>query len=272
MEDFMLKILFNEKSNSDVNLTLTLDNFSFSAVIESLNFSGHDTIEQLLSYNSYALVDDNAKVKIHREIQESACKFLDLNRLGIATHLDFADIIFLYGTKNFLQLDTGIFDNRQKDIILRVFIGKPENTTINSDIPFEIGTFNSDDLVNGNHPRENLWDSYALAIHNQEEWKANKKGIFITEPTSVIIPANQEYIDFDIIKYKGQFEGKLERDIDDEEVFISSSAGLVTNRRVLLENGKGSFRLYLFGHTGPIKIKLGRRWYRVWNEYNLFVN
>lgn len=268
----MFKILFNEKSNADIHLTLTLDNFSFSASIESINLSGYDMIEQLVSYNSYALVDDNVKVKVYREIHNSDCKFLDLNRLGIATHFDFADIIFLYGKGDFLQLDTGIFENRQKDIVLRVFMGKPENTKINSDIPFEVGTFNSDDLVNGNHPRENLWDSYALAIHGQEEWKANKKGIFVAEPTSVIIPADQEYVDFDIIKYKGQFENELDRDIDDEEVFVSSSAGLVTNRRVPLEKGHGSFRLYLFGHTGPIKIKLGRRWYRVWNEYNLLVS
>jgi hypothetical protein len=59
--------------------------------------------------------------------------------------------------------------------------------------------------------------------------------------------------------------------MDDEEVFVESSAGLVNNRRVRLVNGTGSFRLYPFGYEGPVKIKLGRKWYEVWNDYLVFV-
>jgi hypothetical protein len=63
----------------------------------------------------------------------------------------------------------------------------------------------------------------------------------------------------------------LTRDIDDEEVFVEASAGLVNNRRVRLVKGTGTFRLYPFGYEGPVKIKLGRKWYEVWNDYLVFV-
>ena len=92
-----------------------------------------------------------------------------------------------------------------------------------------------------------------------------------TEP--LVLPAGQDYFDFTVTKYKSNFTGKekLARDIDDEEVLVESSAGLVNNRRVRLQNGTGSFRLYPFGHEGLVKIKLGRKWYEVWNEYLLTI-
>jgi len=45
----------------------------------------------------------------------------------------------------------------------------------------------------------------------------------------------------------------------------------VNNRRVRLVKGRGNFRLYSFGYEGPVKIKLGRKWYEVWNDYLVFV-
>ena len=70
----------------------------------------------------------------------------------------------------------------------------------------------------------------------------------------------------------GNFEGEeLTRDIDDDDVTIDSSCGVINNRRVQLENGRGNFRLYPMGHTGIFKLKLGRKWYEVWNEYNLIL-
>lgn len=275
----MLKILFNKKSNCNEKLILDLKGNSFSATVEESvengngdTFYGHDVIEKLVSYNSYSLIDDSVKVKIFREIKRSDFKFIDLNRLGIDVRLDFAKIIQLYGKSGIIQVDTGIISEQQKDIVVRVFQGKIENTVINSDLEYSVGEFNSDELVNGDHPRDSLWDSYALSVLGGEEWKADKKGVFVVNPESAVVNGGVEYIDFIIRKYKGRFERLLDRDIDDEEVFVDVSAGLANNRRVPLENGVGTFRLYLFGHKGPIKIKLGRRWYRVWNEYNLFIS
>lgn len=76
-------------------------------------------------------------------------------------------------------------------------------------------------------------------------------------------------IDFTITKYKGGYAEKLSRDIDCEEVFIETSAGLADTRRVRLVNGVGKFRLITFGYEGFIKIKLGRKWFSGWNDYAL---
>ena len=41
--------------------------------------------------------------------------------------------------------------------------------------------------------------------------------------------------------------------------------------RVRLGHGVARVRFYPLGYTGEIKIKLGRKWYEVWNEYNLIL-
>lgn len=273
----MLKILFNKKSNVTTPIYLDVRDMTVIAKIEPLDdfntqFSGYDAIESLNSYNSYSLVFcENSKVKVYREIFRSNYKFIDLNRLGVATKLDFADIIQLYGERDIMQIDTGIISATEKDIVIRIFEGNEETTVINTDLEYEIGYFNSDDLVTGSHPRDTLWDSYSLSF-NENEVKSNRYGNFFEDPSTVYITPNAEgYVDFTIKKYKGKFESELTRDIDDEDVLIDSSAGLVTNRRVTLENGVGTFRLYTFGYQGRIKIKLGRKWYEVWNEYNLII-
>ena len=273
----MFKILFNEKSNVTTPIRLDLQDMTVSVRIDPIDeletqFNGYDVIESLSSYNSYSLIHcENSKVKVFREIFRSNYKFIDLNRLGVATKLDFADIIQLYGDRDIIQIDTGIISATEKDIVIRVFEGNVETTTINSNLNYEIGFFNSDDLVTGNHPRDTLWDSYSLSF-NGNEVKSNRYGNFVGDIESVVVTPNAEgYVDFTIKKYKGRFESELTRDIDDEDVLIDSSAGLVTNRRVTLENGVGTFRLYTFGYRGRIKIKLGRKWYEVWNEYNLII-
>ncbi len=82
-----------------------------------------------------------------------------------------------------------------------------------------------------------LWDSYSLSAGDRE-LMANRKGYLIDgDPEEPFTPeGDKDYIDFTIQKYKGDFstKEKLTRDIDDEEVFVESSAGLVNNRRVRL--------------------------------------
>ena len=118
-----------------------------------------------------------------------------------------------------------------------------------------------------------MWDSYALKI-GERILMANRKGMpqsgDFTIPIALV--KDKDYVEFEIIKYSGNFEGEeLTRDIDDDDVTIDSSCGVINNRRVQLENGRGNFRLYPMGHTGIFKLKLGRKWYEVWNEYNLIL-
>lgn len=271
----MLKIYFNEKSDSEHKIKLTVKDLCVSAEVMAEHPAryGIDSIETLRPYNSYTLISSKGKVKNYRKISHSDFKFLDLNRLGVSIKLDFAELVQLYGIGDILQLDTGIIGGKNRDIIIRVFEGKVENTEITADEEYEISTFNSDDLVTGDHPRMNLWDSYALKI-GERILMANRKGMPLKGDFTIPIglEKNKEYIDFEIVKYTGNFAGEeLTRDIDDDDVTVESTCGIVNNRRVQLENGRGFFRLYPMGHTGIFKIKLGRKWYEVWNEYNLIM-
>ncbi len=270
----MLKILFNKKSNANNKINITLQSMSIKVEVteEKRDKAGFDIIENLMPYNSYAFCSTSGKIKIYRKIHKSDYKFLNLNRLGTAIKMDFAKIMQLFSDYSVMQIDTGIICGSHRDIIIRIFEGNPDNTTIKADEEYEIGYFNTDELPKQDHPREHLWDSYSLSF-NGTEWQSNKKGFFKKNPDTVLISTDdKEYVTLSIQKYKGQFEEPLSRDIDNEVVMVESSAGLVNNRRVILKNGKGSFRLYPFGHKGQIKIKLGRKWYEVWNEYNLIVD
>lgn len=269
----MIKIYINEKSDADTKIKLKIKDLTITAEISSDNpFGiGSDTIETLLPYNSYALARCEGLVKNYRKMTMSDFKFLDLNRLGTSIKMDFGEIVQLYADRDILQIDTGMIGGSVKDIVIRIFAGSRDNLEIDCDEEYEILFFNSDDLIQDDHPRQHLWDSYALMIEGVE-YMANRKGMPIShnfmEP--ILLPKDKDYLECSIIKYKGDFEGeKLQRDIDDEDVFVESSFGLVNNRRVSLDNGRGDFRIYPFGHEGIVKIKLGRKWYEVWNEYNL---
>nr|DAF86041.1 MAG TPA: hypothetical protein [Siphoviridae sp. ctr0c13] len=269
----MLKIYFNEKSDAENKIKITVKELCVIAEVTGINPAayGKDVIETLRPYSSYILVDSPGKVKNYRKMNRSDFKFLDMNRLGVAVKMDFARLLQLYASKDILQLDTGIIGGEERDIIIRVFEGRPEDTEIEADEKYEVLSFNSDDLVVGDHPRQHLWDSYAVEV-NGKLLMANKKGIPVSGDfmQPVTVPEDKDYLDFHIVKYKGDFEGeKLTRDIDDEDVLVESTCGVVNNRRVALENGEGAFRLYPLGHNGPFKLKLGRKWYEVWNEYNL---
>ena len=271
----MIKMYFNDISDATHTISISIQKECVIAEVsnEDMQMKGRDVIEALRPYSSYALVDATGKVKNYRKIERSDFKFLDLNRLGVAIKMDFAKLMQLYSTRGILQLDTGMIGGSERDIVIRIFEGKPENTKIEADEDVEILSFNSDDLVTGDHPRQHLWDSYAIEV-NGKTFMANRKGLPMSGDfmTPLAVPEGQDYLEFQIVKYKGDFEGGvLTRDIDDEDVLVESTCGLVNNRRVALENGRGSFRLYPMGHTGAFKLKLGRKWYEVWNEYNLML-
>lgn len=275
----MLKIYFNEQPYENRKLKLLIRGDFCQAEVtsgegEEPAFSGVDCIEEMMPYNSYALTMRSGIVKNFRRSARSDYRWLNLNRLGVSTKMDFGDITSLYGFGTCVQIDTGVMNAETRDIIVRVFFAGKEGLTIEADQEYELAPFNPKDLVLGSHPRFTLWDSYSLSAAGRE-WMSDRYGYTVDGDftTPLILPAEQDYFDFVITKYKSNFTGKekLARDIDDEEVLVESSAGLVNNRRVRLQNGTGSFRLYPFGHEGLVKIKLGRKWYEVWNEYLLTI-
>ena len=172
-------------------------------------------------------------------------------------------------------MDTGLITPTSRDIIIRVFEIHKDNILVDADSEYTFSDFSTAALEFGDHPRFNLWDSYALVV-NGRELKANRKGTVYEGDfsTPIVCPEGQEYMELEIRKYKGNFDttaGPLTRAEDCEGVMIHASAGLLNATRVRLDHGVAKVRFYPLGYTGEIKIKLGRKWYEVWNEYNLIV-
>nr|DAE40609.1 MAG TPA: hypothetical protein [Caudoviricetes sp.] len=267
----MLKILYNEASESNITGTISISGIFLSIEAESGGYSGGDCIESMNSYNSYVFsLSPNSLVKNFRTISESDYKFLDMNRLGVSIKMDYSDMTQLFSGSGIIQVDTGIMNGTERDIVIRVFKGKKGSFTIDADMDYEEDTFNSEDLPTQTHPRVDLWDSYEVTIDGRK-FQADRKGRIISGDSEIPIVPNGDYITIDIQKCKGQFKGYLSRDVDCEDVLIDSTCGLLNARRISLKNGAGSIRLYPFGYTGPFKLKLGRKWYEVWNEYNLIL-
>lgn len=161
----MLKIYYNEESNADyiIHLTIRGDYCKAECSSNSESRKGTDVIETLHPYNSYVLTEGNGTVKLFRRPMASDYRFLDLNRLGVSIKLDFAVLTQLYGNTTILDIDTGIMAEGQRDIVVRMFNGQKENLTIDTDQEYELLPFSTSDLILGDHPRMKLWDSYSLS-------------------------------------------------------------------------------------------------------------
>lgn len=276
----MLSVLYNSDSvatRDDGAVKITIKGMYLKAEVMDKNgtVEGFDVIKALRSYSSYTLVHRSGFVKVFRKIFKSDYKFLDLNRLGVAIRMDFQNICQLYGDYDVLQVDTGLITPTSRDIIIRVFEIHKDNILVDADREYTFSDFSTAALEFGDHPRFNLWDSYALVV-NGRELKANRKGTVYDGDfvTPIVCPEGQEYMELEIRKYKGNFDttaGPLTRAEDCEGVMIHASAGLLNATRVRLDHGVARVRFYPLGYTGEIKIKLGRKWYEVWNEYNLIV-
>lgn len=233
------------------------------------NAIDYDVIEKMAPYNSYALVKrgNYFPIKVGRMMELSTCQWLNLNRLGVAIKEDFGRIPLLYDYSVIAQVDTGMVAESYSDVVINVVGCAKDDIEVNSDLLYELKDVST---LEGKYPRETLWDNYALAV-NGREYKANRWGDILQGDNTLplVCEDGKDYIDFTITKYKGYFtDERLERAIDDEDVLIETSAGLCNPIRVKLQNGVGSFRLYPFSYDGPVKIKLGRKWYTVWNDYS----
>lgn len=235
---------------------------------EAVVTENYDTVE-LQSYHSYALITKGVQTltKRGRTVHISTCEFVDLNRLGTATKDDYFKTLNNFSYNLVAQVDTGIVTDGQQDVVINVIKVPQENISFAEGVSYDIAPASS---LNGKYVREDLWDNYSVTVNNKE-FKYDRWGIAHDEnSTDITCEDSKDYIEFTIKKYKGYFtDTLLNRDIDNEEVFIETSAGLCNPRRLKLVNGTAVFRIYPFGYTGYIKIKLGRKWYTVWNDYEL---
>ena len=273
----MIKVFYDKQTSSNYKLDVTITG-SFLKVLVSNTMTGEeigfDVVKRLFPYNSYGLIErDSGKVKIYRRTFNSNIKFLDLCRLGYSSKMDFADIARLYGGNNMLlQVDTGIISGSLKDIILMPYAFSPNNIHIEADEEVTYEEINFKEYGELQEPKRfSFWDKYSLKA-NDREVKANMRGEVISGDFDSPFIGSNNIIHFTITKYKGEdFATLLNREEDNEEVFIETSAGIADTRRVRLVNGVGSFNLNTLGYSGDIKIKLGRKWYSVWNDYALKV-
>lgn len=116
-------------------------------------------------------------------------------------------------------------------------------------------------------PRKAVWDRYAIQVAGQTAGCDNKGSLLMG--VLPVLKADGDYLEVAVQKYTPGFEAPLTRAEDNETVFIETTAGALNTSRVQLENGTGKFRLYPLGYTGPLKIKLGWRYFSGWSEYPL---
>ncbi len=272
----MIQAFYNqkvEKSGSKIKLKIQGATATATAYDGKGNVTGEDVLTDMLSYSSYILIySPGGQVKIYKQIHASDYRWLNINRINSSIRDDLARTALLFGKHTALQIDTGVVADSTVDLYVRCFTAGKDGFEIEADQEYSLEPFNTDNLVRGRHPRMTFWDSYALIV-NGRELKSDHKGFAFSGDfvTPLKCEEGKDYIDFTIVKYKSDFTPgiKLERDIDCEDVFVETSAGLANCRRVWLDHGTGHFRLYPMGYSGLIKIKLGRKWYRVWNDYLL---
>lgn len=252
-----------ENNNLTCYFDLYLDEENKDSIIENYD------IVKLESYHSYVLITKGPRTLTKRDktVYISTCEWIDLNRLGTATKDDYFKTLNNFSYNVVAQVDTGIISNEEKDIIITIIKVPYENISFSENIDYEILPISN---LNGKYAREDLWDNYSLTINNKE-FKYDRWGIsHDINNTNITCENNKNYIEVTIKKYKGLFTNiVLNRNIDNEEIFIETSAGICNPRRLKLSNGVANFRIYPLEYTGYIKIKLGRKWYTVWNDYEL---
>ncbi len=165
----------------------------------------------------------------------------------------------------YFQIDIGNFAEGDGKIAIKTLLIPSTNISVKG--------FSSCNLVRHDEqivtPRKAVWDRYALGIGNRFAG-CDEKGELMMG-SAVEIPMPVEYLEFTIQKYTPDFQSLLNREIDDEVVFVETTAGVVNTSRVSLINGTGGFRLYPLGFAGKLKLKLGWKYFSGWSEYEITI-
>ncbi|MDR0485751.1 MAG: hypothetical protein LBH29_03380 [Elusimicrobiota bacterium] len=259
----MLLIRVNKEAKSEehkeINIEIKQDVLFFNMLTTDSNGARqHFEASQKLSSYFYYLVF----------CRDGQMHILNYNKINNAARFSFkqaATSLLISDRTAFITTGMIVPSQPQNtDIVIDIFNGCKENIKIKADQKCEIKDF---DFTEANpQSRAPFFDSYSLII-NGKEYKAGSKGNFIDCSFDEAIPLQKQYV-ITLQKYKRKFEFPLNREIDDDEVTIESTAGIINTRRVYLDKGRGSFLFFPFEYTGKFKIKLGRRWMENWNEYN----
>ncbi|MDR0486004.1 MAG: hypothetical protein LBH29_04685, partial [Elusimicrobiota bacterium] len=231
----MLKVRVNSAEKSD-----KYKNFFYNIKIKDgvLFFNleikeGKETTQELTgrqklnNYCFYAVCFNKGKIHIiNRNKINSAARF---SLVETYTNLIGQDVIALIITG---MIAAGQPNNT--DIIIDMYLGFKENIRIDAEQKYEVIDFDFSDA----NPQGSqvFFDSYSLTIDGKE-YKADNRGSFIDSEAEQIKLKEQYTITLQ--KYKRKFEYPLNREIDDDEVTIESTAGITNTRRVYLDKGRG---------------------------------
>lgn len=181
------------------------------------------------------------------------------------TPLDTFDEVLLGGHITvYFQLDLGNVAEGEHKIALKTFRIPTAKINLAGITNCEV-IQHEDNIVT---PRKLLWDRYAIRVQEQTAGCDNQGNILMGLPIEVVAG---EYLEVEIQKYSPDYKSPLTQAIDNEVVFVETSAGVINTSRVNLLNGKGTFRLYPLGYTGKLKLKLGWRYFSGWSEYEITI-
>lgn len=279
---------YNIQHNLDLHIKLSLENTTLKIYLtinkllqngESDVLTGDAQLE-LKSYRSYSIrifnmftgkANDPVSVRA-----DNIITIAEADRICMPSRMPYNFVNLFYGSSLGFQISTGIINNDIIDFNIAswsVPLNKFDITEL-GDITIAPGSEGRDE---DSHPRWMIWDNYALNLDYNENvespiyHKFDHNGIVLENPNMEINVLDKEYITMSIQKYDTSFTTPLVRDIDNEVCLVEVTGGIINTQRVYLKNGFGTFRYYPLGYRGPIKLKVGWRWYPVLNEYPILV-
>lgn len=216
----------------------------------------------LESHRSYSVLysEDGYLIRDKENKQyRSKLKILPTNQVTMGSRMKYEEAENRYGGMVLMQVDTNTISSDVFELQVQLFRLHKDNVNFEllPDMAAEYVNLDIDDVFKNGSKRQKLWDTYSLIVDGSE-YKASE---YNTENLGTVSMADREYVEMEVQKYTNGFGEKLEREADNENVFIECTAGVANCQRVKLANGKAKFRWYNLGFTGEFKIKLGWRWY-----------
>lgn len=218
--------------------------------------------QPLYSHSTYSVLykEDGFQIRDRANVQyRSKIKIVPTNQITMGSRMKYEEVENRYGGMVLMQIDTNTVSGSVIEMQIQLY--RLQKTNVNFYLRPKMTTeyvdLNMDEVFSKGSKRHKLWDTYSITVDGNEykasEWNHNVLG--------VVNMKQREYVDVYIQKYSNDFENALERDADNEDVFIECTAGIANCQRVKLVNGKAKFRWYNLGYEGEFKIKLGWRWY-----------
>lgn len=176
----------------------------------------------------------------------------------------FDEVLIGTHVANYFQIDIGNFNDGDSKIAIKTLRIPAAQINFQGFSSQEVVTY-SDEIVT---PRKYIWDRYALQVGEQLAGCDNNGTVLLGQSISLV---QADCYDLIIKKYTPGFESPLNREVDNETVFIETTGGILNTTRMELINGIGTCKFFPLGYVGKLKLKLGWRYFSGWSEYQLTI-